>query len=150
MGEQHQRQHNFCGSCMYRVYFAFLLFYFIRILCLIFPFAAVEAYARKLNVIVPFGSLLLAELFAWASKWNCLEIISRDCTADLELKEAWLGASFVHFWVRLEILCEVKFYGLNGQFITSSLWFVFGLGGSSALVLFGALPKRAQIKALVC
>lgn len=77
-------------------------FYFVHILCLIFPFAAVEAYARKLNEIVPFGSLLLAELFVYSSKWNCLEIISRDCAADLELKEAWLGASFVHFWVSLE------------------------------------------------
>ncbi|RMC02174.1 hypothetical protein DUI87_21341 [Hirundo rustica rustica] len=30
--------------------------------------SAVEAYARKLNEIVPFGSLLLAELLAYASK----------------------------------------------------------------------------------
>lgn len=46
----------------------FFFFHFIHILCLIFPFAAVEACAQKLNEIVPFGSLRLAELFAYASK----------------------------------------------------------------------------------
>lgn len=40
------------------------LSYFIHMLCRIFHFAAVEAYALKLNEIVPFGSLLQAELFA--------------------------------------------------------------------------------------
>lgn len=43
-------------------------FFTLSTFCLILPFAAVEAYARKLNEIVPFGSLLLAELFAYASK----------------------------------------------------------------------------------
>lgn len=49
------------------------------------------------------------------SKWNCLEIISKDCTADFELKEAWLGA-FAPSHVRLKTaLCKVKLCALNGQ-----------------------------------
>lgn len=80
---------------------------------------AVKGHAQKLNENVHFGSCcswLNCLRMETVSKWNCLEIISKDCTADVELKEAWLGA-FAPSRVRLETaLCKVKLCALNGQF----------------------------------
>lgn len=137
---------GFASPCMYKFCFAFLH------PCFVPHFPAVEV-CLKIEWDYPFCFLAPGwTLCIWetVSKWNCLEIISKD----FELKEAWLEASSAPSyvsWKQSLLQSEIvwpKWSVYSHLFLPLCLG--FGLSSSSALVVFSACPHRAQIWALFC
>lgn len=142
---------GFASPCMYKFCFAFPT----SIFCA--SFSSCGSLCLKIEWDCPFCFLAPGwTLCIWetVSKWNCLEIISKDYTADFELKEVWLEASFAPCyvsWKQSLLQSEIvwpKWSVYSHLFLPLCLG--FGLSSSSALVVFSALPHRAQIWALFC